>query len=457
MKVLVVGLGETGMMLAERLSEENHEVSVIDTDHRLIERATERLNVNGVVGSGASRSILMQAGAETADVLIAMTPMDEMNIFSCITAKKCGTRFVCARVSKAEFEEDREYVSREYGIDALLNAEKETAVEIQKHIALPGALHADAFFSNKVMMVALEAGEGSPLVNLSMQEVRQFFQTELLVATVTNGTRLIIPDGSYHILPGDVLRVIFSTNPDVVRDIFHKLHVKEKPAHNVLMIGCRTTGYYLAERLYGKYALKILESDRERCVELVKRFPKAQVICGDAIDTQVLKEEGAGKADVCVALTGDDRTNLAVSMYAWSHGVGQVIAKLNEMSYGQLLRKSNIDVAICPSAVMLEKVLSIVRNLSSGDHSKIRRLYRIADGMAEVIEFEVSKGLRNLDIPFADERFNTKKGVLVAAIIRDGQVIIPNGSSRILVGDLVVIVADRKNRINDLEDIFGKK
>ena len=304
--------------------------------------------------------------------------------------------------------------------------------------------------------MGLEVEENSPLANQSLQQVKQFFDTDMLVVAINRKKEVIIPSGNIYIQPQDRIRMIMSV--ESVREIFKKLHMKKRQVGNILMVGCGTTGYYLTKELssFG-YDVKILEKNKERCIELLKQFPKAQVVCGDAVDTQTLKEEGIRKTDACVTLTGDDRTNLAVSLFAHSEGVTKVIAKINEMSYEQLLKQTEVNTCVSPSSVIVEKILTVIRNLASSDRSWIKKLYRIADGKVEAIAFEVTDSCGKINVPFHAEAFQLKKGVLIAAIIRGQEIIIPDGSSSMQAGDTVVVVTDANNVLKEIDDIFVEK
>lgn len=453
MKIIIVGLGQTGQLLAAVASKEHHEVVVVDSRREVVEKATEQYNVNGVIGSGGSRNILIQAGAESADLLVALTPYDELNILSCMTAKKLGTKDTSARIHCPEFDEEESYIMAEYGIDRLLNPEKEAAKEMLCHVEMPGALRVEAFFGRKAIIAELQIDENSPLANRTMQQVKEFFDTDMLVVTIHRKKEIVIPDGKVRMLPGDKIEIIMPVKS--MRNVVQRLHMKKKQVQNILMVGCGTTGYYLARALEPSgCSVKILEKDKERCIELMKLFPKAQVICGDAIDTQTLKEEGIKKMDACLSMTGDDRTNLAVSLFAHSEGVTQVLAKIDEMGYEQLLEKTAISACISPSSVIVEKLLSVIRNLASSDRSRITKLYRIADGKAEAIAFEVSDGCGKINIPFSSTQFKLKKGILIASIIRGKEIIIPDGNSIIQAGDTVVVVTDAGNVLSEIDDIF---
>ena len=454
MKIIIVGLGQTGRLLAAVASKEHHEVVVVDNNKNVVEELTEKYNVNGVVGSGGSRKILLQAGAESADLLVALTPHDELNILACATAKKLGTRETSARIHCPEFDEDEAYIMEEYGIDRVLNPKKEVAKELLLHTELPGALRTEAFFDRKLVIAELVVQENWMIANKKVQQVKEFFETDMLVVAIYRKQQMIIPDGSAVLLPGDKIDIIVPVK--AIRHIIRKLHMNKKQVKSILMVGCGTTGYYLAQGLCASgCSLKILEKDQERCIELSKLFPGAQVICGDAIDTRILEEEGIRKMDSCISVTDDDRTNLAVSLYAHAEGVSQVLTKINEMGYDVLLRKTDISMCVSPSSVIVEELLSYIRNLSSSDRSRIKKLYRIADDKAEAIAFEVTESCPKVGVPLKESAFKLKKGILVASIIRGKDVIIPDGNSSMQAGDTVIVVTNSSNVLKEIDDIFA--
>ncbi len=455
MKIIIVGLGQTGKLLAVVASKEHHEVVVVDNNKEVVEQMTEKYNVSGVVGSGGSRKILLQAGADSADLLVALTPFDELNILACATAKKLGTREATARIRCPEFDEDEAYIMEEYGIDRLLNPEKEVAKELFLHTELPGGLRTEAFFDRKLIIAELLVQEGWMIAGQKVAQVKEFFETEMLVVAITRKQDVIIPNGNTVLMPGDKIEIILPVKS--VKHIIRKLHMSRKQVKHILLVGCDTTGYYLAKELSAAgSSFKILEKDQMRCIELSKLFPDSQVICGDAVDTKALKEEGIRKMDSCIAATGDDRTNLAVSLYAHAEGVPQVLTKINEMGYDVLLRKTDISMCVSPSSVIVETLLSYIRNLSSSDRSRIKKLYRIADDRAEAIAFEVTESCREIGVPFKEPGFRLKKGILVAAIIRGRDVIIPDGNSVMQAGDTVIIVTDAGNVLKEIDDIFAE-
>lgn len=456
MKVIIVGLGKTGMLLADTLSREYHDVTVVDSDKKKVEEATDKYSVSGVVGSGASQNILMKAGADTADVVVALTPSDEANLMTCMTAKKAGTRFATLRLTSPEFGSDRDYLLKEFGIDYIVNPKRDTAVEIFRQIGLPGLVKADAFFSKEVVMLRVDTDAGSPLAGKSLKDVRGIFDTEMLVGTVRRGDKVYVPDGGFVIEEGDVVDVISPSSS--VEKIVTKLGLIRKPVKSVFIVGGGTTGVYLAEKLIGDgKSVTILECDKERCMELSERLPKAKIACAEGIDSDVLIEEGIRNADVCVSLTGEDEKNLVISLFAWSSGVSSIITKVNQPSYERLLNKVKIDTTISPTVISADMLMRFIRNVTVYNEkgNDIHRIYSIAGGLAEAIEFIAYDDCKLRGVELKSPQFKLKKGLLLGAIIRGSEVIIPNGSTAIESGDYVIVIAKAGHRLNILNDIFA--
>lgn len=455
MKIIIVGLGQTGTLLAQRIGME-HDTVVIDCDKERVETVTNLYSVSGVCGSGASKEILLQAGAATADVIIAVSPVDEINLMACMVAKNCGTRYTVARIHRPELSGDRDYFARTFQIDYITNPKLDTAQEMYRQIGMPGKVKADAYFSDVATIIRINMDKniisgGS----MSMKEVKSFFGMEMLVATVTRGGKLYIPNGDFVIQPGDVVGIIAADT--ALSQIITKLGLMNKPAKRAVLVGGGTVAYYLAKKLLeNKRSVTILENDRKRCAELAQLLPQAEISYADGVDADVLLEEGMKKADVCVSLTGSDDANLVISLFAWSCGVESVITRVNATAYEKLLNKVNMDITISPAVISADRVMGFVRNVTvyNAKGNDIQCLYQLAGGMAEAIEFIAYDNCRKLGVAFKQPDFKLKKDILVAMIIRQGQVIIPDGNSCIQSGDRVVVISKRGHGLNTLNDIF---
>lgn len=456
MKIIIVGLGQTGTLLAQRTAGESHDVVVIDSDRERVESVTNLYNVSGVCGSGASREILLQAGAVTADVIIAVSPVDEINLMACMVAKNCGTRYTVARIHRPELSADKDYFSETFEIDYIVNPKRDTATEMYRQISIPGRVKADAYFSDVATIIRIRMNQDIiPGGSMPLTEVKRFFGTDMLVATVTRGEKLYIPRGDFVIQPGDVVGIIAADT--AISEIIMKLGLTHKPARKAMLVGGGTVAYYLAQKLLeNKRSVTILEKDQKRCAELAELLPQAEISHADGVEADVLLEEGIKKADVCVSLTGSDDTNLVVSLFAWSCGVESVVTRVNATAYEKLLDKVNMDVALSPAAISADQIMGFVKNVTvhNAKGNDIQCLYQLAGGMAEAIEFIAYDNCRKLDIAFKQPEFKLKKDILIAMIIRQGEVIIPDGNSCIRSGDRVVVISKRGHGLNILNDIF---
>lgn len=456
MKIVIVGLGQTGTLLAQRAAAESHDVVVIDSDRERVESVTNLYNVSGVCGSGASREILLQAGAVTADVIIAVSPVDEINLMACMVAKNCGTRYTVARIHRPELSMDKDYFSEAFEIDYIVNPKRDTAMEMYRQIGIPGRVKADAYFSDVATIIRIKMNQDIILGgSMPLTEVKRFFGTDMLVATVTRGEKLYIPRGDFVIQPGDVVGIIAADT--AISQIIMKLGLTHKPVRRAMLVGGGTVAYYLAQKLLeNKRSVTILEKDKKRCAELAELLPQAEISYADGVEADVLLEEGMKKADVCVSLTGSDDTNLVVSMFAWSCGVESVVTRVNATAYEKLLNKVNMDVALSPAAISADRIMGFVKNVTvhNAKGNDIQCLYQLAGGMAEAIEFIAYDNCRKLDIAFKQPEFKVKKDILIAMIIRQGEVIIPDGNSCIRSGDRVVVISKTGHGLNILNDIF---
>lgn len=456
MKIIIVGMGQTGTLLASLLSRENHDVTIVDNDKAKVEAVTDKYSVSGVCGSGASQSVLLQAGADTADVIIALLPSDEANLMTCMTAKNIGTRYAALRLKSPEFANDRDYLLKQFGIDYIVNPKRDTANEIIRQIGLPGLAKADAFFSADVVLLRVDIEQGNPLIGKKLMETRGIFDTEMLIGAVKRGGEVYIPNGSFVINEGDTVNIILPYSS--VSKLVTTLGMLRKPVKSVFIVGGGTTGFYLAEKLIadGK-RVSILECDKKRCKELSEQLPKASVSYVEEIDSDILTEEGIGSADVCVSLTGEDEKNLVISLFAWSCGVGSIITKVNLPSYERLLNKVNIDTTISPTVISTDMLMRFVRNVTVYNEkgNDIRRIYSIAGGLAEAIEFVAYDDCKFKGVPLKSPEFKLKKGIILAAVTRGNKVIIPNGDTAIQPGDDVIVIAKSGHRLNILNDIFA--
>jgi len=456
MKMIIIGLGQIGILLAQQIPKENHDAVVIDMDKEKIENITNLYNVNGICGSGASKEILLQAGAATADIIIAVTSVDEINLMACMVAKNCGTRYAMAKINQPDLSRDKDYFASAFKIDSIINPKLETALEMYRQICVPGELKADAYFSDVATIIRLRLTDKLiPAGGLPVKEIKNVFGTDMLIATVTRDKKLYIPKGDFVIQPGDIAGII--TADTAIPQIAARLGAAHKPVRQVMLVGGGTTAYYLARRLVeDRKTVTILENDAKRCAELAELLPEVNISYANGIDMDILMEEGLEKTDSCISMTGRDDTNMVISMFAWSCGVKSIITRINTTAYEKLLNKVNIDITILPALISANRILSFIRNLAvhNAKGNDIQCLYQLAGGMAEATEFIAYDDCRKLGIAFKQPELKLKKDILIATIIHQGQVIIPDGNSRIQSGDRVIVISKKGNGLNTLNDIF---
>ena len=455
MKIIIVGAGRTGTSLIAALSEKNYDITIIDKQKKLVDDITDEYNVNGIVGSGASKETLLKAGADTADILIALTPVDEINLLSCVQAKAVGTLRTVARVFQPDFAAERKTLEKEQDIDYIFNPKYDMAEESMRSIGLPGIVKPEGLFGDQMQMATIKILEDSPLAGKSLYEIRKNLDQEILIATVLRNGKLFVPDGKFIIEAGDSCGI--AARKDRIFGILQKIGIVRNPAKKVMIVGGGITAEYLIEMLLKERKdITVIESDLERCSELMEKFPNAKISYGVGEMGDTLEDEGIGSMDAVVSLTNTDESNLVTSMYAWSRNVPSILTRIDTPGHLNLLHRINLDITLSSSEISVNKLIRFVHNQEAGDApNDIEKYVSVADNKAEVLQFTAREGFPKTGMQFKDPAFKLKKNVIVASIIRDGEVIIPDGNSSINTGDKVIIVSEKKNHIENLNSIFA--
>ncbi|MBQ4252409.1 MAG: Trk system potassium transporter TrkA [Erysipelotrichaceae bacterium] len=453
MKIVIVGAGGVGTYLVRFLTQEHHEITVIDTKRHVVEAMTDHYEVNGICGSGASYSILQKAGMEAVDVFLAVTSSDEANILACMIARELGAGHTVARVRGREYLEDIEIFRKRAGIDYIINPELAVADEILYLLQLPVAVNIQSFMDGSVLLTELNITEHHPLAGLSLLEMRRNFGVSVLVATVTRGKKAFVPRGNFVLQPDDKISVLGEHQQ--MEKLLEQLNVVKRKVRKVMMVGCDRAGLYLAEKLQKTdMKLKIIEFNKERCQEISRLLPGVKVSYAETFDEKILAEEGIARYDACVSLTGADDRSLVVSMFAWSLGVPKVITSVLNIGYASVLANVELDNTVSPYEICANNILRYIRVLDNTEHAQqIQKLYRMADNQVEVLELSADQFSR-FGIPLMDSRFNLRPDILVATIIRRGVVQIPDGHSTIEPGDKVIVVSASREKIGNLDDIL---
>ena len=457
MKIVIVGVGRTGELLVRMLSGRQHELVVVDEKEQVVDRMTELYPVSGVCGNGVAGETLRKAGVDTADVVAALTNQDAANLLCCANAKKMGAGHVICQVSDAALYQDKEMLKRQYGINAIYNPKIETAAAIGRQLGMATDIQVEGFIDQKAAFFQLTVEEKSGLAGCPLKEINTVLGSNLLVACVNRKNRLYVPNGSFVLESGDEIGIIVEN--DKIHELASRLGHARKPVKHVMIIGCGEIGYSLVNRLLQEQKkVKILEHDEEHSIQLRKELPaEAEISCVNQITPELLEEEGIRKMDACVLLTGDDQTNLVLSMFAWNCGVSTVAAKIDESSYEAVFRKIGINHIVTPSLVTCELLLIYIRNVDvfNAKGNDIVAMFSVGKGLGEAIGFCAYEGSKGIRIPFQDENFRLKKDVLIVAIIRDQKFLVPNGSSMILPGDKVFVVANARDSLRTLDEIFA--
>ena len=402
MKIIIVGDGKVGFTLAEHLSQEEHDVTVIDTNDDALRRASESLDVMCVKGNGASISALRESGADTADVVIAATSMDEVNMVCCLTAKRLGAKYVIARVRNVEYAAELATLKQELGIDMVINPENATAVEISRLLRFPSAANIETFYRGRVELIGFRVQEGDFIVGhpLSAQS-HKLQELPMLMCAVERCGEVTIPDGSFVHQAEDRLYLI--GQPRGLTDFFKLLGRYTPRLKDVFLVGGGRIAHYLTAILeHLGMRVKIVERSMDRCRHLSEVLPRTMVICGDGTDQELLEQENISAADAFVALTDRDEDNLIISLYAMQQGLKKVVAKSNRQNYAGIARAVGLDSVISPKFITANQILQVVRGMQNSKGSVMNALYRIAGGHAEAMEFLANDTTRNLGIPLKD-------------------------------------------------------
>ena len=450
MKIIIVGCGKVGSKIAEMLSRENeHDITVIDVRGQVVSKIANDFDVMGLTGSGGNLDNLIEAGVERADILIAVTGSDELNLLTCLMAKKAGNCQTIARVRKPEYNKSIRLLKEDLGLAMIINPEFAAASEMARALRFPSAIHIDTFAKGRVEILRFKVGQNSVLDNLKVCEVNSRLKSDILICGVERGEEAFIPDGNFVIHQGDMVSIITATTG--VGQFFHKIGVKTNRVRDCIIAGGGDTAYYLASGLLKSgIKVKIVEKDIKRCEELCELLPKADIINGDATDNQLLIEEGLDNAESFVSLTNLDEENVLLSLYAKSKNVGKIITKINRIAYDRVIGEMDLGTIIYPKNITAEYIVRFVRAKNNSVGSEVETIHLILDGKAEAVEFVVKANSDVVGKPLSE--LSIKENTLVACIHRNGKVFIPRGQDSIQIGDNVIVVTSNAG-FEDISDI----
>lgn len=451
MKIIIVGCGKVGTTLAEQLNRENHDITLIDTNGEAIQNISDSADVMGVTGNGAVYQVQMEAGIQDADLLIATTNSDELNMLCCLIAKKAGNCHTIARIRNPEYSSEIRYIREELNLSLAINPELAAAREIARLLRFPSAIKIEPFAKGRIELLKFLIPEHSLLNDMRVMDVVNRLKSNVLICVVERGNDVVIPDGNFVMKKGDKISFIASHQGSA--DFFKKAGVDNNIVKSAMFVGGGKLTHYLCRLLEDtKIKIKIIERDEERCRQLSELLPKAMIIHGDGTDEQLLLEEGIRQTEAFASLTGFDEKNIMLSLYASSQSKAKLITKVNKIAFENVINSLNLGSLIQPKMLTAEIILQYVRAMqNSMGSSNIETLYKIAADKAEALEFRVKEGSPILGIPL--EKLKLIDNLLVACINRGGTIITPRGKDTVEAGDTVIVVTTHTG-LNDLTDIL---
>lgn len=451
MKIIVVGCGKVGTSIATQLNAENHNITVVDIDREAVQNLSNSLDIMGVEGNGATYEVLLEAGAETADLLIAAAERDEINLYSCLIAKSAGVPHTIARVRNPVYTKDLPKIKDTLGLSMSINPELTAANEISRLLRFSGALEIDAFSRGMVELIKVSLPEDSTINDKKISQI-DILKGKVRICSVERGDEVYIPNGDFVLKGGDKISVV--SKPEIAAKFFKRINVAIGKSRDVLLLGGGKISYYLARTLIKSGAnVKIIEKNPERCAELSELLPEAVIIQGDCMDQSLLLSEGIEHVQGIAALMDYDEENILISIYAKGVSKAKVITKVNNTSFDSIISGFNLDRVIHPKNLTGEYIARYIRAMQNSFGSNVETLYKLNDDKIEALEFRVKKTSKATGVPIKD--LNLKDNLQIICINRHGKIILPQGSDAIQPDDTVVVITKHKG-LSDLDDILNR-
>ncbi|MCX7816096.1 MAG: Trk system potassium transporter TrkA [Syntrophales bacterium] len=448
MRIIIIGAGEVGYHIAKKLSEEEHDVVIIDKDPAKIRRVSENLDVQALLGSGTSPRMLREAGIREAELLVAATDSDEANLIACLLARNLNKHVIkVARVRNQEFLEESYLFGKDVlGIDLVINTRRMVVDTVLKLLEVPGASEVIDFVGGKVKLISFLIAPNSPLVGKKLSDLKEM-GANILVGSIVRGHRILIPSGKDVIQPLDL--VYFVMRAEEVPQILRCVQGKIKPVRNIMIVGAGETGMAIARALDDRNLnVKIIEQNGARCKEVVTQLKKVIVIRGDGTDRDLLREENASQMDLLIAVTGDEESNVLISLLAKDLGAAMTITRVSKLSYIPVVSVLGLDTVINPRMTAVREILQYIRR------GKIISVAPLREEQAEAIEAEAMETSDIVNVPLHSIKF--PPGAMLGAVIRGDEIIIPSGSTVVEPHDHLILFAVQK-AIPQLEKLLTVK
>ena len=450
LNIIIVGCGVVGTALVEQLVVENHDITVVDTSAQKVQKITDAYDVMGVVGNGASFSVQKEAGIVDADLIIAVTDSDELNLLCCTVASRVGHCSTIAKVRNPEYSHELNHIKDKLGLAMIVNPEYESSREIYKILCLPTALEVTSFAHGKADLVKIRIPHGNILDGMTIAQLGKS-TNDVLVCGVERNNQIYIPTGDFELKAGDMLSFVAPAKK--VSDFLKHIGFKTNKVKNTMIIGGGDAGYYLAKRLSDNgIDVTLIEKDKERCEELATLLPRVIVINGNGVDEDLLNEEGIQSAESFVTLTGSDEENILLTVHAKQFSNAKLVTKINKIRFKDAINTLDIGSVIYPRYITSEAIIAYVRAKSASKGSNVETLYHLFDHRVEAVEFKIDKESKVTNVPIM--KLKLKDNLLICFIFRRGKVIIPSGQDCILPGDSVMIVTTHTG-FNDISNILA--
>ena len=452
LNIIIVGGGKVGVTLVEQLAQEGHDITIIDQNAKVVESITNTYDAMGVIGNGASYSTQMEAGIENADLFIAVTNSDELNLLCCTVAKRAGNLAAIARVRTPDYSKEVDYFIEKLGLAMIINPDFVSSRVIAKILTLPTALDVTSFSHGKVNLVRIELPEDNPLCNRTIAELgRDGIIQQTVICAIERDGKVFIPSGDFIIRAKDIIS--FAASQRESRQFLKKIGFKTGQVKTCMIVGGGRAGYYAAELLIkAGINVRIIEINQNRCERLSELLPEATIIHGDGTSEELLKEEGIEDVDAFIPLTGIDEENILLSLHAKKVSHAKVITRLTRNNFMEVVNGLDLGSVLYPKYITSEAIIAYVRARNNSKGCNIETLYHMFDSRAEAIEFKVEKASDVVDVPLS--KLSLKKDLLIAFINRNGKIIIPKGQDVIKVKDTVMIVTTHKG-FKDIQDILA--
>ena len=448
MKIIIVGCGRVGYSLAGKLNADDNDVVVVDVSAEKVADATAQFDVMGVVGNGATFSVLQEAGIADADLLIAVTSSDELNLLCCMIAKKEGNCKTVARIKQPAYSQEAEYLQKQLDLAAVINPEYEAAKEIARVLRFPSAVRIEPFGRGRVELISIRLNAGNLLIGQSVREIMPKLRANVQFAAIERGDEAHIVHGDTVFEEKDILT--FVSTPKDAATFLAKIRRKGRAVKDAMIVGGGVITRYLCELLaHAGISVKVVEKKYDLCEQLASDYTNVTVINANPGDYALLKEQGIEKTDAFVALANLDEENILLSLFAKEWGVKKLVTKINRIDYDGVVAKLDLDTMVCPKNLTADIILRYVRSAKNAHGSTMQNFYNVVQDQVEAAEFIVKEGSAVIGKPLCELPW--KQGVLVASIVRDNKVILPRGNDTILAGDSVIMVT-KDVALFDIED-----